>query len=418
MILSVSQKRKRIATGETIHRVNWDPVSQRAKYVSKKEIKAIDPHIDFDKLPSAREIAELNECIDGIDRMVRESAKRFEFEKIPYSVQMLADAFKSTLIPKTKVDQSNKYIFNYIDKYIEENEPSRAKGSLSVYKQLKRHLEAYLAHHRVNIKFEDIDIAFFRSFENFLIKYRSINNITIAKQLSTLKTFIGYAQSDGIKVSDSFRRYKVSRQALEVITLTEDEFLTLYNLDLKGNKRLEQVRDVFCFSCVTGLRWSDLNQLKREHINGMEIRITVQKTQRPLVVPLNVYAYSILEKYSERSRPLPVISNQKFNDYLKELGKMAGIDEPVEIVRYKGATKIVSTHPKYELITVHVGRKTFVTLSLEKGIPAETVMATSGHSDYKSFQRYVNVTEERKRVEMAKAWGAPELKKVIGGTDL
>jgi integrase len=89
------------------------------------------------------------------------------------------------------------------------------------------------------------------------------------------------------------------------------------------------------------------------------------------------------------------------------LCKPVEINDPIERIRYRGAEKISNMYPKYKVISAHTGRKTFATLSLEKGIPAETVMKITGHSDYKSFQRYVKVTEERKRNEMHKAWGAP-----------
>src|SRR5690606_33039876 len=209
LILSVSQKRKRIAIDETVHVLNWDPALQRARYVGRKEAKKLDVGFNLSNLRLANDIADLNETLDKIEALVKQVAKKFEFEKIPYSVQMLAEAYIEAVTPRTKVDEPTRFIFDYIDKYIQENEPSRAKGSLAVYKQLKMHLEAYIAHYRINVKFEDIDLAFFRSFENFLIKHRAINNVTIAKQLSTLKTFIGYAQSDGIQVSDSFRKYKI-----------------------------------------------------------------------------------------------------------------------------------------------------------------------------------------------------------------
>ena len=84
---------------------------------------------------------------------------------------------------------------------------------------------------------------------------------------------------------------------------------------------------------------------------------------------------------------------------------MAGINEPVEIVRSFGNKKIATVYPKYELICVHTGRKTFVTVSLEKGMTAEQVMAISGHTNYESFKRYINVTEQRKKIAMQKAWG-------------
>ena len=96
--------------------------------------------------------------------------------------------------------------------------------------------------------------------------------------------------------------------------------------------------------------------------------------------------------------------------------KSAGINDPVEIVRFKGSERVPIIYPKHQLISMHTGRKTFVTLSLEKGMSAEEVMAITGHSDYKSFKRYVKITEARSKVVMAKAWTMKErnnLKAVI-----
>jgi integrase len=286
-----------------------------------------------------------------------------------------------------------------------------------VYKSLKRHLKNFQAKTRNNFRFDKVDYNFMQSFQNFLIGWeevhettgtvKTLNNITIAKQLSTLKTFLGYARRQGIKVNEGYKDFSIKKDKLEVIALTQNELELLFNFNLSSNKRLDQVRDVFCFSCVTGFRFSDLQQLRREHIKEMEIRLTIKKTKEPLIVPLNQYSKAILHKYKELASPLPVISNQKFNKYVKELCKLAGIDDVIEIIRYKGATKQSTMYRKHEIISAHTGRKTFATLSLEKGIPAETVMKITGHADYKSFQRYVKVTEERKRNEMQKAWGAP-----------
>lgn len=417
VILSVSGKRKRIKTDVRVYHFNWDHGSQRAVFVNRKEIKKLDPEFDPNRLPSSMDIEDINQELVLIESKFRDLSRKFEIDGIPYGVQSLGEAFIKDQSPKTIKEESSKYVLDYIQKYIDENEAKRAPGSMKVYGSLKNKLEKYLKKTRTSISFEKIDLAFFRSFENHLIKEGEINNITIAKQLSTLKTFLNYASQDGIKVNDSWRSFKITRQSLEVIALTDKEFRTLLDLDLSKNKKMDRVRDVFCFSCATGLRYSDLKQLRRDHINGMEIRITVQKTQKPLMIPLNKYAYDILEKYKEMEKPLPVISNQKMNDYLKDLGKEAEFFDPIEIVRYRGAKKVVNVYPKYDLLSVHVGRKTFATLSLEKGIPAETVMEITGHKSYNSFQRYVKVTEERKRTEMARAWGAPELKKVVGGAE-
>ena len=136
--------------------------------------------------------------------------------------------------------------------------------------------------------FDNIDYSFFQSFQNFLILDRidvngktikGLNNTTVAKQLSTVKTFLNYARKQGIEISNKYKDFKIKRETREVIALTNEEFETLFNLYLSGNKRLSQIRDVFCFACATGLRYSNLNQLRREHIKSDEIRLTVKKTR-------------------------------------------------------------------------------------------------------------------------------------------
>ena len=278
---------------------------------------------------------------------------------------------------------------------------------------MKNHLAAYQQINR-KVTFDKINYSFFQSFQSFLIGRTKtvagndvpmLNNTTIQKQLSTLKTFLNYAKMQGITVPDGYKNFKITKDKLEVIALTNEEFESLFYLDLSNNKKLAQVRDIFCFACSTGLRFSDMKQLKREHIKEDEIGLRVIKTDQILTIPLTPYSKTILAKYQEQQRPLPMISNQKLNNYLKELCQLAGINEPIEIVRSYGIKREAITYPKYELIGVHTGRKTFVTLSLERGMSAEQVMAISGHKDYQSFKRYVHVTNKLKKVVMLKAWG-------------
>jgi site-specific recombinase XerD len=322
---------------------------------------------------------------------------------------------------RTKAEERSNLIFDFIDKYIHENKASREPGSLSVYRSLKNHLNEFQTSKKKKISFNNIDYSFFSEFQNFLINIKSkrapngLGNVTIAKQLSTLKTFLNYARMHGIEVRTNYKDFKIKKESLEVIALTNNEFETLYALDLAGNKRLDKVRDIFCFSCATGLRYSDLAQLKREHIKNDEIKMIITKTKQHQTIPLNPYSHSILAKYSDLYRPLPIISNQKINEYLKELCQLAEITEPVQIVRFRGNKREEKLYPKHELISVHTGRKTFCTLSLEKGMSAEEVMQISGHRDYKSFKRYVKITEQRTKTVMRNAWGgisSPKLKAV------
>jgi hypothetical protein len=106
------------------------------------------------------------------------------------------------------------------------------------------------------------------------------------------------------------------------------------------------------------------------------------------------------------------MSAQNLNLYLKSLGELVGINERIEKVRFYGAERRETVTPKFNRLTMHVGRKTFVTLSLELGMASEVIMSITGHKDYKSFKRYLNIENDLKLVSMAKYWGAPKSKTV------
>ena len=417
LVYQISGQRKYYNTGHKLLSECWDSKNQKAIYIDKRTTKKLYPAIDYELMATEKEAKDINDDLQKMKNRIDGKhgiEKKFEIDKIEYSATMVIEVLKAEKKPITRKEPPSNILFEFIDRYIDEHKATREKGSLTVYRTLKGHLIKYQNHTRQRITFDKIDYKFFQSFQNYLLSLTKevdkktiplLNNTTVAKQLSTVKTFLGYAKKQGVSVSDNYKEFKIKKEKLEVIALTNEEFESLYYLDLINNKRLAQVRDVFCFACTTGLRYSDLKQLKREHIKVDEIRLTVKKTKEPLTIPLTVYSNAILAKYEAMSRPLPVISNQKLNRYLKELCKMAGINEPIEIVRYRGTKREAVTYPKHELIGVHTGRKTFATLSLEKGMNAEEVMTITGHSDYQSFKRYVKITEQRKKVVMQKAWG-------------
>lgn len=405
LIYQISGQRKYFKTKQRLFPQNWEPGEQKAIYLDKKAAKKLLQGVDYDQLPSFREVDETNNTLTSIRKEISNIERRFELNKVVYSPEMVIEQLDSQT-PITKKEAPSNELFAFIDKYIEDHTATREPGSLSVYKSLKNHLQNFQKDKNKKITFDKIDYAFFIEFQAYLIGTRKLNNTTVAKQLSTIKTFLNYARMQGLTILDKYKDFKIRRETLEVIALTAQEFESLFNHDLTGNKRLDQVRDVFCFACVTGLRYSDLQQLKREHIKSDEIRLIVKKTKEPLSIPLNPYSSAILDKYKDKHKPLPIISNQKLNVYIKELCELVKINEMVEIVRFRGAERTPKTYQKHELISIHTGRKTFATLSLEKGMSAEEVMTITGHRDYKSFKRYVKITEQRKKVVMHKAWGS------------
>ena len=174
----------------------------------------------------------------------------------------------------------------------------------------------------------------------------------------------------------------------------------------KDKAYLEKIRDIFLFQCFTGLRYSDVYNLKKSDIKESYIEITTLKTSDNLIIELNNRSREILEKYSDekfcQNKALPVISNQKMNDYLKELAELAEIDELVTQTYFKGNERIEEVSPKYSLISTHAGRRTFVCNALSLGIPPQVVMKWTGHSDYKAMKPYIDIADEIKATAMEK----------------
>jgi integrase len=163
---------------------------------------------------------------------------------------------------------------------------------------------------------------------------------------------------------------------------------------------------VFCFTCFTSLRYSDVAKLSRSDVKGTFISIVTQKTTDGLKIELNKYSKAILDKYKDipfqNNKALPVISNVRMNIYLKELGQLAGLNDPQRIVYFKGNQRLEEVYPKYELLTTHCGRRTFIINALYLGIPAEVVMKWTGHSDFKAMKPYVKIVDELKEQQMNK----------------
>jgi integrase len=154
------------------------------------------------------------------------------------------------------------------------------------------------------------------------------------------------------------------------------------------------------------LRYSDIYNLKRSDVKDNHIEITTIKTADSLIIELNNHSKTILDKYKdvalEDNKVLPVISNQRMNDYLKELAELAEINEPIRETYYKGNERIDVVTPKYALLGTHAGRRTFICNALSLGIPAQVVMKWTGHSDYKAMKPYIDIADDIKATAMDK----------------
>jgi integrase len=256
------------------------------------------------------------------------------------------------------------------------------------------------------MRFEKFNEEYISSYQKFL-EDKDHKNSTISKELAALKWFLKWAKRKGYNKFSEFELFKPKIKNIQkkIIFLNQSELKKLREFEIpEENKNLEKIRDIFLDQCFTGLRYSDVFNLKKANIRENYIEVTTLKTSENLIIELNKLSKNILERYKdiEGEKALPVISNQKMNDYLKELAKLAGINDLVTTTYYKGNVRFEEITPKYALLGTHAGRRTFVCNALSLGIPPNVVMKWTGHSDYKSMKPYIDIADEIKATAMDK----------------
>ena len=272
------------------------------------------------------------------------------------------------------------------------------------FNAIRKHVEAW----RAGVSLADFDKADFASWVSYLQNTAKLLNTTVAKNVGFLRWFLRWAAANGYYSGQAHENYRPRFKGLdckEVIFLSWDELQHFLTFEFAPEvPSFGQVRDVFCFCCFTGLRYSDAAKLRRSdlHLEAKPpyMSVVTKKTTDRLRIELNKYALAILEKYADVGLPgdkaLPVISNQKMNEHLHDAAEAAGLNEPVNIVAYAGNLRQERVVPKYEVLTTHAGRRTFVVNALRLGIPPAVIMKWTGHSDFKAMRPYIEIVDEAK----------------------
>lgn len=274
-----------------------------------------------------------------------------------------------------------------------------ADATYQKFDALKNHITSF----NEKISFNNFNENELSRFVAHLRDNRNLRNSTIGKQLGFLKWFLRWATAKGYNSEQAFLSFspKLKTAEKKVIFLDWEELMIFWNKDIPDNMPgLSRVRDVFCFCCFTGLRYSDVANLKRSDIFKTYISVTTVKTNDSINVDLNNYSRFVLNKYQDETFPgnraLPVISNQKMNQAIKDLGKLCKIEKPVRVTYYKGNKRIDEVVPKYTLLGTHAGRRTFICNALMLGIAPQVVMKWTGHSDYKAMKPYIDIADKAK----------------------
>ena len=237
----------------------------------------------------------------------------------------------------------------------------------------------------------------------------SIKDTTVEKNISALRWFLIWADRRGLLPYKDYVEFRPKLQKIDdpLIFLEWDELMTLLHYEIPETEPvLRSVRDVFCFCAFTSLRYSDVYALRWADVTDTHIRVTTKKTNDALVIELNDYSAELLGRYVDEAYPddkvFPVLSNQKMNVRLKEVCKLCGICRLVRVSEFQNGQRVDRLFPKWQLMTTHAGRRTFISNALMMGIPPNVVMRWTGHADYNSMKPYIAIADSVKAREMSK----------------
>jgi integrase len=298
-------------------------------------------------------------------------------------------------------------LFEYIEKFIQDSENGNRlnDGKRIAYKTVQRYrttqtiLKEFQGVTGYEITFDSIDKEFIDAFKSYMAKHKNYAVSTMGKHIQTVKSFLTEATEDGVNTNLKFKgkAFATKKVVKDAIHLTEAELDFMYNLDLSSNERLDKVRDLFLIGAWTGLRISDFMDIKPENIkqnkDGYYFEKIQFKTKDKVLIPLNDTVLAILKKYNNI---LPTISDQKFNDYLKEVAELVpALQDVHEWTTTNGGIEATVSSQKYKIVSAHTARRSFATNAYERGIPTLSIMAITGHKTEKSFMAYIKTSKQK-----------------------
>ncbi len=276
-----------------------------------------------------------------------------------------------------------------------------SKSTAKRYLMINRLIKEFEKFHKP-IEMKLIDDKWIRDFKDYCEKIKLHQVNTVGRNIGLVKTFLNYCLKQGYINQNNFKDVVVGREVTEQLALSKQDILLIEGLDLHGNKRLERVRDVFLLGCYTGMRYSDFKRIKASNISDGLIRIREVKDKKKfLQIPITDRARIILDKYEMN---IPVISEQKFRDYLKEVFRLAGFTQNRIKSTKIGKSVFEKEVPMYELMGTHTARRSFITHMLNSGVPAKAIMKITGHRSINNFQLYYKPTNDVLYEFMEKAW--------------
>lgn len=408
-LIGYYKKRFKISTKQNVYVKTWNVEKQRCTTSS-----------DFsDRINRAsRKVNKFLDALDdGIEKFFEE---RHGFDPNDPSYFGTTDYLKECiqrviddLIEGERIEEEKKAITplqffqSYVDNMHKRIDPRTRRfigdRTIGHHKTVLKRFQSFFAEKKIKDDFSAFDRQFEELFTNWAYTSKNYRANTIPTSFSVLKVWLNDAERQGLIKDRTYKSYLSKAESADNIYLTEDEISRLYGLDIPMLKSkgiidsksfIEETRDLFIIGCWTGLRQSDLNHLEKAlfDVESETITVVTEKTAETVKIPMHRYIKELYAKYNGHFPKM--CDKSRFNEHLKELGRLAEIDDETIIRDNRGGKVTPIKYKKYQLIKSHTARRSFATNLYLKGAPTISIMKLTGHTTESNFMKYIKVTRE------------------------
>jgi len=314
--------------------------------------------------------------------------------------ELTVDILKQRFDEKFKKITVKSDFFRIYQEFLDEKENdytgnSISNSTLKRYKCNKNLLEDFESNSKVKISLGKFDNKLYNKFLKYCIEEKKHSANTLHRNVGLLKTFLLWALNKKYTYNNNFIVFKKpAKFTTDEIALNYEQVELIYNYNLSENKRLEKVRDLFVFGCTTGMRFGNYSTISRSDVDGNFIRVIDLKSKsKNLAIPLNSISKSILEKYDYN---LPSITNQKMNEYIKEVFKKLEFTDEIKKTMKYGDELVDQKAEFWTRISSHTARRSFITIMKNKRVPDKVIMSYTGHTSLEVFNAYYRPSEDDK----------------------
>lgn len=319
------------------------------------------------------------------------------YEKIEPTVEVVKQRWKGV----RQQPQRSEALLDVIAAYIDFGRATKNERTVKIAERVHKDVAIYCQKKKLKAKVQDVNLPFYEGLQAYFLEDRGLSINATGKYLQHFKSAMRWADRQEYPISASIQHFKIPQLEKPVIYLTGEEIDQLFAFNFK-TERLNRVRDLWVLQASIGLRWSDLERLSKSHVKGDVIRMNAFKTSKKIIIPLSPRARGLLAKLDYNTT---FISQQKFNEYIKEACYVAGISREVEIPELRRGKKRIVKKPVYEEVSSHTAVKSFISNAIANGVSLKAVATATGRSMQVLVRHYYGADEGELISEMTKAFG-------------